>query len=218
MQTSVARRACHKLAFKYYGPFQVIGRVGKVAYRLQLPEDCRIHPVIHVSQLRLATGFTPSVQTELPPEFGYWRVLVQFLDRRLAKKGNSVIEQVLTQWTGSPAEDSTWEDKEELRQRFPRALAWGQASFQGREDVSSQEGAPQDEGGAAVQDGVPQGEQEKGVQDGAVEQESEAQDQQTGREADPGGEEEKQSKGGVQDGANIKEKRIRKVNTRYLGP
>ena len=56
IQSSVAPRAHHKLLFKYYGPFQVLERIGDVAYRLLLPPGSRIHPVIHVSQLKKALG------------------------------------------------------------------------------------------------------------------------------------------------------------------
>ncbi|CAA7039503.1 unnamed protein product [Microthlaspi erraticum] len=34
------------------GPYQVIGRVGEVPYRLDLPADMNLHPVFHVSMLR----------------------------------------------------------------------------------------------------------------------------------------------------------------------
>lgn len=53
VQASVAPRSNRKLSFRFYGPFRVLARVGKVAYKLELPPTCRIHPVIHVSQLKL---------------------------------------------------------------------------------------------------------------------------------------------------------------------
>jgi len=53
VQAIVAPRSNQKLSFWFYGPFRVLARVGKVAYKLELPPACRIHPVIHVSQLKL---------------------------------------------------------------------------------------------------------------------------------------------------------------------
>lgn len=52
----------------------------------------------------------------------------QLLDRRLVKKGNNAIPQVLVKWTGLPTTSATWEDYHVLRQRFPKAPAWGQAA------------------------------------------------------------------------------------------
>ena len=42
-QHSVARPISAKLSRRFYGPFEVLARVGPVAYRLRLPEGSRIH-------------------------------------------------------------------------------------------------------------------------------------------------------------------------------
>ncbi|KAH9657888.1 Endonuclease [Citrus sinensis] len=46
-------RKVHKgLVRRYEGPFEVVQRVGKVSYQLQLPPRLKIYPVIHVSLLK----------------------------------------------------------------------------------------------------------------------------------------------------------------------
>jgi hypothetical protein len=52
LETSVAARANHKLAFKFFGPFYILEHVGQVAYRLDLPSSSKVHPIFHVSQLK----------------------------------------------------------------------------------------------------------------------------------------------------------------------
>lgn len=51
-QHSVIRRSNHKPLYKYFGPYLVLRKMGKVAYKLQLPVTSQIHPVVHVSQLK----------------------------------------------------------------------------------------------------------------------------------------------------------------------
>ena len=131
IQTSVAVRANHKLSFKYFGPFQITAKIGTVAYQLQLPPTSSIHPVFHVSQLKSAAGFSGTVQSHLPTSIAALQVPWRILDRRLTKRGNSTVSQVLIHWSDSTPEEATWEDYEDLRTRFPAALAWGQANSQG---------------------------------------------------------------------------------------
>lgn len=51
-QTTVNRRTSQKLSKRFFGPFKITERVGSVAYRLDLPPESRIHPVVHISMLR----------------------------------------------------------------------------------------------------------------------------------------------------------------------
>ena len=52
LQNSLAACLNYKLALKYYGPYQVLQKVGAVSYRLKLPPQSKIHDIIHVSQLK----------------------------------------------------------------------------------------------------------------------------------------------------------------------
>jgi len=61
----------------------------------------------------------------------------QIVDRRLVKKGNAAITQVKVTWTELPATICTWEDYNVLKQRFPKAPAWGQAETQGGGGVTA---------------------------------------------------------------------------------
>lgn len=50
VQSSLTYRSHHKLAFRIFGPYQIIAKAGTVAYRLELLPSSLIHPIIHVSQ------------------------------------------------------------------------------------------------------------------------------------------------------------------------
>jgi transposase InsO family protein len=138
VQSSVARRANHKLSFKYFGPYTVLQRIGKAAYKLLLPPSAAIHPIFHVSQLKQSLG-PNQVVAVLPDQIEPLQVPQQILDRRLINRGNRQVSQVLIKWSNLDASLSTWEDEVALRARFPSAAAWGQAAFQGGGNVSNPE-------------------------------------------------------------------------------
>ena len=133
-QSSLVNRPFPKLAKKYFGPYTVLQKFGKAAYRLDLPSSSLIHPTFHVSQLKPFTPDHTPVFSELPPVVNLDEKDVRpkaILERCLVKKGNHAIPQVLIQWTTLPPTSATWEDFYVIKQRFPQALAWGQASSPG---------------------------------------------------------------------------------------
>ncbi|XP_070032730.1 uncharacterized protein [Nicotiana tomentosiformis] len=120
-RTTISSQPYHKLAAKFYEPFQVTKRIGSVAYTLLLLASVKIHPTVHVSLLKKChvipdhISYPPVVDIADPqcpePEL--------VLQRRMVKKGNKVVAQVLVKWQGIPAHDATWEYYNELKIRFP---------------------------------------------------------------------------------------------------
>ena len=50
--SSLKLRSCAKLSPSYCGPFEVLERIGPVAYRLAFPASTRAHNFFHVSLLK----------------------------------------------------------------------------------------------------------------------------------------------------------------------
>jgi len=63
-QNTLRLQRDHKLGRRYFGPYQVLKRIGPVAYRLELPESAKIHYVFHTSMLKCFVG-TPDQQVTL---------------------------------------------------------------------------------------------------------------------------------------------------------
>jgi hypothetical protein len=92
-----------KLSPTYIGPFEILERVGPVAYRLALPPTyASVHNVFHVSMLRkyvhdpshVLKVDTPEVKIDL----SFDEKAIAILDRRVQKLRNKTIPLVLVQW------------------------------------------------------------------------------------------------------------------------
>ena len=135
VQSSVAARSNNKLTFKFFGPFRILKRVGKVAYHLDLPTSTVVHPVFHVSLLKRSPGSQP-VSPSIPSALTEFQVPEKLLQWRWSS-GERPIHQVLVKWSHMPVFLATWESVEELRRQFPRSPAWGHAGTQGGGIVSN---------------------------------------------------------------------------------
>ena len=72
-----------------------------------------------------------------PPDLTKGDVVpVAILDRRLKKKGNDPVVQLLIQWSNHAVAAATWEDADVLKLRFPNAVIWEGALSQGEAIVT----------------------------------------------------------------------------------
>ncbi|KAF7119456.1 hypothetical protein RHSIM_Rhsim13G0234900 [Rhododendron simsii] len=133
-QQADQHRSNMKLSPRFYGPFQVLKRIGQVAYQLELPAQAKIHPVFHVSLLKRKLGTHVVPQSTLPP-VDTDGILepepVAVLDRRLVKFKGRPATQFLVQWSNSYPEDATWEFYQQLKDKYPAFQPCGQGSSQG---------------------------------------------------------------------------------------
>lgn len=102
-----------KLLPKYIGPFKVLQKVGRQAYKLDLPEHFRMHDVFHVSLLEPYSDngkYQPppaAVMIEGEPEFEVDQILS-------TRQHNRRSREYLVQWTGYGSEYNTWEPEKNL--------------------------------------------------------------------------------------------------------
>lgn len=118
----MAARENHKLSTWFIELYEVEARVGKVAYRIKLPLETRIHNVFHVSQLKKKVG-SQVVSTTFPnmtAGMSRWNRRPEVvLDRQMVKRFNRVDVKVLVQWEGLPREKATREYFDDIQERYP---------------------------------------------------------------------------------------------------
>lgn len=119
-----------KLAPRYIGPYEIIGRVGATAYRLALPAElARLHDVFHVSMLRKympdPTHVLGTEPIELKEDLTYVEEPTQILDRGERVLRSKVVPLVKVQWRNHAREEATWETEETMRKNYPQLFGSG---------------------------------------------------------------------------------------------
>lgn len=95
--TSLTSRASEKLSLCFFGPYQILHRVGKVAYTFNLPATSRIHPTFHVSLLKHCPDATVPHHA-LPEDGGNMdnpKEPFKILKRRSCQKHHRTVTEVL---------------------------------------------------------------------------------------------------------------------------
>jgi hypothetical protein len=122
-RSSLKLGSCAKLAARFCGPFEILERIGPVAYMLALPASMTVHNVFHVSLLKKyvpdANHVIDWTVIQVEPEGVLQVHPVRILDRKNKQLRNRAIGLVKVQWTWYGPEDATWEHEEVMRAEYP---------------------------------------------------------------------------------------------------
>ncbi|XP_016755229.1 uncharacterized protein [Gossypium hirsutum] len=102
-----------KLSPRFIGSYQILKRVGPIAYQLELsPELDRIHDIFHVLMLRCyrsnPTHIVPVEEIEVRPNLTFEEELVQIVDRDVKVLCRKSIPLVKVLWRNHLTEEATW--------------------------------------------------------------------------------------------------------------
>ena len=114
-----------KLSPRFIGPYEVIEKVGPVAYRLALPSELeKIHNVFHVSMLRRyrsdPSHVVSSETIELRPDLTYEEELVEILAREVKELRNKQIPLVKVLCINHKTKEAMWESEEVMQHQYPQ--------------------------------------------------------------------------------------------------
>nr|CAN61139.1 hypothetical protein VITISV_009489 [Vitis vinifera] len=114
-----------KLSPRFVGLFEILERVGTLAYKVALPPSLsKVHNVFHVSTLRKYI-YDPSHVVDLEPiqifeDLTYEEVPVQIVDMMDKVLRHAVVKLVKVQWSNHSIREATWELEEEMREKHPQ--------------------------------------------------------------------------------------------------
>jgi hypothetical protein len=107
-----------KLETRYCGPFEILEKIGPIAYMIEFLASMRVHNVFNLSLLK---KYVPDpnhiihwnvIQVEHKRDF--WVNLVCILDWKVKVLRNKSIGLINVQWTCYGSEDATWEHEENI--------------------------------------------------------------------------------------------------------
>ncbi|GJX39429.1 putative reverse transcriptase domain-containing protein, partial [Tanacetum coccineum] len=117
-----------KLAPRFVGPFEIIERIGPVAYRLRLPEELKgVHETFHVSNLKKCladpTLQVPLDEIQVDAKLNFVEEPVEILERQFKKLKRSRIAIVKVWWNSKRGPEFTWEREDQMRLKYPHIFS-----------------------------------------------------------------------------------------------
>ncbi|GKD86028.1 putative reverse transcriptase domain-containing protein [Tanacetum coccineum] len=111
-----------KLSLRYVGPFEIVERVGPVAYRLRLPRDLvGVHYTFHVSNLKKCLTnvnlHVPLEEIKIDNKPCLVEETVEIMDREVKKLKRSWIFIVKVRWNSRRELELTWEREDEMKHK-----------------------------------------------------------------------------------------------------
>ncbi|GJQ94447.1 hypothetical protein Tco_0005586 [Tanacetum coccineum] len=114
-----------KLAPRYVGPFEILERIGPVAYRLRLPEELSgVHDTFHVSNLKKcladASLHVPLDEIKVDKTLRFVEEPVEIMDREVKSLKRSRILLVKVHWNSKRGPEFTWEREDHMKSKYPQ--------------------------------------------------------------------------------------------------
>ncbi|GJS06804.1 hypothetical protein Tco_0363600 [Tanacetum coccineum] len=116
------------LASRYVGPFEMLERVGPVAYRLRFPEELSsVHDTCHVPNLKKcladANLHVPLDEIKVDKTLRFVEEPVEIMDREVKILKRSKISIVKVRWNSKHGPEFTWEREDHMKAKYPRLFA-----------------------------------------------------------------------------------------------
>ena len=113
-----------KLSLRYIGPFEILDRIGQVAYHLALPPAlAETHNVFHISMLRKYVSNPSHVLSyeplQLKQDLRYDEQPERVIEKRIKELRSKRFPLVKVFWKNSMEREATWELEEDMRERYP---------------------------------------------------------------------------------------------------